>query len=209
MILSSRLASEALCRPPPAVATCAQAGDCAVVDVPVLPKTLALVGLMGAGKSAIGRRLAARFNVAFIDADQVIEEAAGCSIPEIFDRWGESFFRDRERQVIARLLRDPAHVMATGGGAFMADETRALILDQCLSLWLRADLDLLVSRTARRNNRPLLAKGKPRDILKQLMDERYPMYERADIVVGSRDVPPDETADMAVAAIRRFLEERV
>ncbi len=179
------------------------------MDAPVLPKTLALVGLMGAGKSAIGRRLAARFNVAFIDADQVIEEAAGCSIPEIFDRWGESFFRDRERQVIARLLRDPAHVLATGGGAFIADETRALILDQCLSLWLRADLDLLVSRTARRNNRPLLANGKPRDILKQLMDERYPMYERADIVVDSRDVPPDETADIAVEAIRRFLTEQV
>ena len=190
-------------------ATFVRVGACAAVDVPVLPKTLALVGLMGAGKSAIGRRLAARFNVPFVDADQVIEEAAGCSIPEIFERWGEAFFRDRERQVIARLLRDPAHVMATGGGAFIAEETRTLILDQCLSLWLRADLELLVSRTARRNNRPLLAKGKPRDILKQLMDERYPIYESADIVVDSRDVPPDETADIAIDAIRRFLSERV
>lgn len=178
------------------------------MESPQLPKTLALVGLMGAGKSAIGRRLAARLNVAFVDADHVIEEAAGCSIPEIFERWGEEFFRDRERQVIARLLRNPAHVLATGGGAFIQDQTRALILERCISLWLRADLDLLVMRTGRRNNRPLLARGEPRDILKRLMDERYPTYAKADIVVDSRDVPPDETVDMVLSAIMRFLAER-
>lgn len=174
-----------------------------------LPKTLALVGLMGAGKSAIGRRLAHRLNVAFVDADHVIEEAAGCSIPEIFDRWGEAFFRDRERQVIARLLRDPPHVLATGGGAFIQDQTRELIIEQCVSLWLRADLDLLVMRTARRNNRPLLTSGDPRDILKRLIDERYPIYAKADLVVESREVPPDETADLAIAEIRHFLADRL
>lgn len=179
------------------------------MHLPQLPKTLALIGLMGAGKSAIGRRLATRMNIAFVDADHVIEEAAGCSIPEIFDRWGEDFFRDRERQVIARLLRDPVHVLATGGGAFIQDQTRTLILDRCISVWLRADLDLLVARTGRRNNRPLLAKGEPRDILKRLMDERYPVYAKADIVIDSRDVPPEETADMALAEINRFLAEHV
>ena len=170
-----------------------------------LPRTVALVGLPGAGKSAIGRRLAQRLQVPFVDADQRIEEAAGLTIPEIFDRWGETFFRDRERQIIARLLRDPPHVLATGGGAFVSDETRRLIAEEAVSLWLDADIELLVTRTARRNHRPLLKNGDPREILTRLMDERAPAYAQADLRIESRDVPPDETVDNALAALRRHL----
>ena len=170
-----------------------------------LSRTIALVGLPGAGKSAIGRRLAQRLGVAFVDADQRIEEAAGLTIPEIFERWGEPFFRDRERQIIARLLRDPPHVLATGGGAFVSDETRRLIGEHAISLWLDADLDLLLARTARRNHRPLLKTGDPRTILSRLMEERAPAYAQADLRVESRDVPPDETVENAMAALRRHL----
>ncbi len=171
-----------------------------------LPRTIALVGLPGAGKSAIGRRLAQRLGVAFVDADQRIEEAAGLTIPEIFERWGEPFFRDRERQIIARLLRDPPHVLATGGGAFTHDETRRLIAEEAISLWLDADIELLLARTSRRNNRPLLKDGDPREILGRLMAERAPSYAQADLRVESRDVPPEVTVDKALAALRQHLE---
>ena len=129
------------------------------------------------------------------------------TIPEIFERWGEPFFRDRERQVIARLLREPPHVLATGGGAFVNDETRALIRQTAWSLWLDADLEVLVSRTRRRNNRPLLRTGDPREVLQRLMDERAPSYGQADVRVESRDVPPDETVSLALEAIRRFVAD--
>ena len=152
-------------------------------------RTIVLIGLMGAGKTAIGRRLAARLGVPFVDADAEIEAAAGCSIPEFFDRHGEVAFRDGERRVIARLLNDPPHVLATGGGTFMDPETRKNIAENARSVWLRADLDVLVSRCARRSNRPLLQSGNPRDILANLIDERYPVYAEADIVVDSIDGP--------------------
>jgi shikimate kinase len=171
-----------------------------------LPRPVALVGLPGSGKSAIGRRLAQRLRVPFVDADQRIEEAAGMSIPEIFERWGEAFFRDRERQVIGRLLRDPPHVLATGGGAFANEETRSLIRETAISLWLDADLELLLARTGRRNNRPLLRQGDPREILSRLMAERVPHYREADIHIESRDVPPDETVGRALAALAAHLE---
>ncbi|MGP1394899.1 MAG: shikimate kinase [Inquilinaceae bacterium] len=172
--------------------------DCAIV----------LVGLMGAGKSAIGRRLAARMGMRFVDADREVEEAAGCSIEDIFDRYGEAAFRDVERRVIARLLNGEPHVLATGGGAFMDEETRSLIARRGVSIWLRADIQLLLTRTARRNNRPLLRQGDPEAILKALMDERHPVYALAEIVVDSRDGPPDDTVDDAVRALDKLLEQR-
>jgi shikimate kinase len=175
------------------------------VSLPVLPRTLVLVGLMGAGKSAIGRRLAARLGVAFVDADHEIERAAGCSIEDIFAMYGEPAFRDVERRVIGRLLHDPVHVLATGGGAFMDIDTRAAVVERGISLWLRADLELLLARTGRRNNRPLLKTGDRRRTLEQLMEVRHPVYARADITIDSRDAPPEETVETALAALNSWL----
>ncbi|MFQ5958503.1 MAG: shikimate kinase [Alphaproteobacteria bacterium] len=168
---------------------------------PAIDRTIVLIGLMGAGKSSIGRRLAARLGVRFVDADAEIEAAAGGPIPEIFERHGEAAFRDGERRVIARLLDDPPHVLATGGGAFMDPETRARIGEKAVSVWLRADLEVLVARCARRNNRPLLRQGDPRAILKTLIDERYPVYAGADIIVDSIDGPHEAMVDRIVAAL--------
>ncbi|MEM7446203.1 MAG: shikimate kinase [Pseudomonadota bacterium] len=171
-----------------------------------LPKTLVLVGLMGAGKSAIGRRLAARLGRRFIDADQEIEAAAGCSIEDIFDSYGEAAFRDVERRVVVRLMDEPIHVLSTGGGAFIDPQTRALVKQKGVSLWLRADLELMLSRTGRRNNRPLLKNGDPREILTRLIEERYPIYAEADVTVDSQDGPPDMTVDRAINALETYLE---
>lgn len=152
-------------------------------------KTIVLVGLMGAGKSTVGRRLAARLRVPFTDADSEIEKAAGCSVEDIFELHGEDAFRDGERRVISRLLDGPVQVLATGGGAFMDSETRERIREKAVSVWLRADLDLLTKRTARRRNRPLLKRGDPRQVLSRLMAERYPVYAEADIIVDSGEGP--------------------
>ena len=152
-------------------------------------KTIVLIGLMGAGKSAIGRRLAARLGLPFVDADSEVELAAGCSIEDIFSLHGEAAFRDGERRVIARLLGGPPQVLATGGGAYMDPETRARIRETAISIWLRADLDVLLNRVSRRDNRPLLKHCDRQKILKQLMAERYPIYAEADITVESRDAP--------------------
>jgi len=162
---------------------------------------------MGAGKTCIGRRLAQRHGLAFRDADAEVERAADRTIPEIFETYGEAAFRDCERKVIARLLGEAPHVLATGGGAFMNDETRALIKARAISVWLRADLELLVRRTAKRGNRPLLKGGDPRAILGDLMTERNPVYAEADVVVDSVDGPPDETLDTVEAAVRRYIAE--
>ena len=156
---------------------------------------------MGAGKSAIGRRLAARLGLPFVDADAEIERAAGCSIEDIFAIHGEPAFRDGERKVIARLLSGPPHVLATGGGAFMDPETRAAIRAAGVSIWLRAELDLLVARVSRRNGRPLLAEGEPREVLRRLMDERDPTYAEADIVVDSVDGPHERTLQAVLRAL--------
>ncbi|MDX1575058.1 MAG: shikimate kinase [Kiloniellales bacterium] len=167
-----------------------------------------LVGLMGAGKSSIGRRLGAGLGCPFVDADREIEKAAGCTIEEIFECHGEAAFRDGERRVIARLLGDDRQVLATGGGAFMDPRTRAAIRERAISVWLRADLDLLVRRTGRRNNRPLL-KGKDRRvILQDLIEERYPVYAEADVAVDIDDSPPDVTTGRVRAAIEAFLRAR-
>jgi shikimate kinase len=166
-----------------------------------LNRTVALVGMMGAGKSSVGRRLATRLGVAFKDADSEIELAAGCPVSEIFERYGEPAFRDGERKVIARLLGEAPHVMATGGGAFIDPATRDLVVRRGVSLWLRADLDVLVSRVLRRSNRPLLKQGDPRAILAELIERRYPLYAEADVVVDSGEGSPEATVSRAIAAL--------
>jgi shikimate kinase len=158
-------------------------------------RTLVLVGLMGAGKSSVGRRLAARLALPFTDADAEIEAAAGMTVSEIFARHGEPAFRDGERRVIARLLGDPVHVLATGGGAFMEPRTRAVIRERAVSIWLRAELDELVRRVARRSDRPLLKGDDPRAVLERLMAERYPIYAEADVTVASGSGSTDETVE--------------
>lgn len=152
-------------------------------------RSIVMVGLMGCGKSAVGRRLAARLGMPFVDADEEIEKAAGKSIEDIFTEHGEDYFREGERKVLARLLRSGPQVLATGGGAFMNAETRAAIEGSGVSVWLRAELPLLVRRVAKRNNRPLLKTGDPEVVMKKLMDVRYPVYAQADVTVESRDVP--------------------
>ena len=168
-------------------------------------KSIVLVGLMGAGKSCIGKRLAARLGMPFTDADHEIEQAAGCSIPEIFQRHGEVAFRDGERRVIARLLDDKPHVLATGGGAFMDPRTRVLVHERAVSVWLRADLDLLMRRVARRNDRPLLHGVEPREKLAELMALRHPVYAEADLTVDSADGPPEATLERVIASLDAFL----
>lgn len=150
-----------------------------------------MVGLMGCGKSAIGRRLASQLKLPFVDADDEIEAAAGKSIGEIFADHGEAHFRDGERKVIARLLSDGPQVLATGGGAYMNAETRAAIADDGASVWLKADLPVLMRRVGRRDHRPLLQQPNPEGVMRKLMTERYPVYAEADLTVESRDVPHD------------------
>ncbi|OAB55434.1 shikimate kinase [Phormidium willei BDU 130791] len=156
---------------------------------------------MGAGKSCIGRRLAQRLGRSFVDADTEIERAAGCAIPEIFAEHGEAYFRAGEKRVIRRLLQTPGQVIATGGGAFMAEETRAAIAEAGVSVWLRADLELLLKRTARRNTRPLLRQGDPREILARLMELRHPVYALAEVTVDSADGPPEVTVERVLEAL--------
>jgi shikimate kinase len=156
---------------------------------------------MGAGKSKIGRRLAARLNLPFFDSDHEIEVAAGETIAEIFANRGERMFRDGERRVIARLLAQPVHVLATGGGAFMDETTRQLIGRCGVSLWLRADLDVLISRVSRRNNRPLLKSGDTREILGELIAKRYPVYAEANVIVESGEGSPESTVTRAITAL--------
>jgi len=170
-----------------------------------MDRTIVLVGLMGAGKSCIGRRLAARLGLPFADADEEIEAAAGCSIPDIFEYYGEQAFRDGERRVIARLLEGPVQVLATGGGAFVDPVTRERIRDRAVSVWLRADIELLMARTARRGGRPLLAGGDRRATLERLIAERYPVYAEADVVVDSAREAPDVTVERVLAALRAHL----
>jgi shikimate kinase len=158
-------------------------------------RSLVLVGLMGAGKSSVGRRLAARLGFDFIDADTEIEKAAGATIPEIFAEHGEAAFREGERKVIARLLDQPRIVLATGGGAFMNAETRARIRERSHSIWIKASLDVLAKRCARRSNRPLLANGDLRGTLDRLMRERYPVYAEAEFSVTSLDGPHEAVVE--------------
>lgn len=167
------------------------------------PRSLVLVGLMGCGKSSIGRRLATRLGLPFIDADEEIERVAQKSISEIFADHGEAFFRDREAKVIERLLSGGPQVLATGGGAFMIPETRARIRDTGISIWLRAELPVLMRRVGKRDTRPLLKDTDPEAVMRRLMDTRYPVYAEADITVESRDVPHEGIVTEIVEALTR------
>ncbi|MEQ9199330.1 MAG: shikimate kinase [Rhodospirillales bacterium] len=176
----------------------------------VIPdRPLVFVGLMGAGKTCIGRKIAERFNLPFTDADSEIEAAAGLSVADIFATYGEPEFRDGERRVIRRLLSSEPMVLSTGGGAFMDPDTRQLILQKALSVWLRADIDLLIKRTAGRTHRPILNKGEPREILSGLIDRRYPVYAEADITVDCHDESPDDMTDRVASAIAGHLRHNL
>ena len=170
-----------------------------------LGRPIVLVGLMGSGKSTVGRKLAALLGTDFVDADEAIEEAAHMTIAEIFDRFGEAYFRDGERRVIARLIEERHGIVATGGGAFVDDRTRALILDQALAVWIDCDIDTLVERTSRRDVRPLLRDGDPKEILTRLRAAREPAYAEAPIRIDSRRGPQVDTALAIIEAIDRWL----
>ena len=171
-----------------------------------LPRTVAIVGLMGAGKSAIGKRLALRLGLPFVDADTEIELAAGCTIAEIFEKYGEAEFRQGERRVISRLLDEPPHVLSTGGGAYMDAETRRLMKAKAITVWLRAELAVLHDRVRKRSHRPLLKQGDPKEILERLIMQRYPIYAEADIVVESTAQPADRTTEEVIEALRLHLQ---
>ena len=168
-------------------------------------RSIVLVGMMGAGKSSIGRRLATRLGIPFVDADTEIEKAAGMTIPEIFAAHGEPYFRAGEQRVIARLLDSGPQVLATGGGAFMNRDTRESIAAKGISVWLRATLDVLTKRIKRRSDRPLLRTADPADTLRRLIDERYPVYAEAALTVESRDVPHDTIVDEIVEGLRSYV----
>ena len=172
---------------------------------PHLDRPIVLVGLMGAGKTSIGRLLAARIGLDFVDADSEIEAAAGTTIEEIFAHEGEAVFRSGERRVIARLLAGAPRVIATGGGAFMDPETRAAVHAKGTSVWLRADLDTLAKRTSRRGGRPLLKNGDPREILARLIDQRYPVYAEADITVDTGEEAPEQVVERVITALETRL----
>ena len=164
-------------------------------------KSIALIGLMGAGKTAVGRRLANRLELVFTDVDDEIELAAGKCIREIFAEHGEAYFRQGERKVIARLLENGPQVLATGGGAYMNAETRTNIGKHGISIWLKAELPILLNRVRRRDHRPLLATGEPEKVMRALMQERYPVYAQADITVESRDVPHEVVVSEVLEAL--------
>jgi len=177
---------------------------------PALPtrQTIALVGLMGVGKSSIGRRLALALGMPFRDADSEIEAAAGRSISEIFSKYGEATFRDGERRVIARLLEEPPHVLATGGGAFAQHDTRAVIQAKAISVWLKADIEVLARRVARRDHRPLLVGKDPMEVLEAHVRDRYPWFETADVVVETGDLPHQVAVDAIVRALAAYAAAR-
>jgi shikimate kinase len=168
-------------------------------------RLVVLVGMMGAGKSTIGRRLAARLHLPFLDADNEIEAAAGMSIPEIFEIHGEAHFRDGEARVIARLLEGGPAVLATGGGSFMREETRRRVSDKAISIWLKADADIIMRRVKRRADRPLLQTADPEATVTRLMIEREPVYRHADLTVGSRDVPHERIVEECIEALHARL----
>lgn len=174
------------------------------IACPVDARSIVLVGLMGAGKTTVGRRLAQKLNMGFADADIEIERAAGETIPEIFERHGEAAFREGERRVIARLLEGEPLVLATGGGAFMDETTREIIAARGISVWLHADLDVLMRRVSRRNNRPLLKQGDPRETMARLIDLRYPVYAQADIRVESMEGPHELVVDDVITHLEHY-----
>ncbi len=195
----------------------AEAGSGAVSTVPSVMaravtsrlngRSIVLIGLMGAGKSTTGKRLAAALGLPFLDADQEIEAAAGMVTADIFALHGEEAFRAGERRVIARLLVEHQSVLATGGGAFMSEETRANIAEKGISLWIKADLDVLMKRVRKRDTRPLLRVPNPEAVMCKLMEVRHPVYALADVVVVSRDTPHDRVVLDMIAALNRYLDQ--
>jgi shikimate kinase len=171
-------------------------------------KPLVLVGMMGAGKTTVGRRVANRLGRHFFDSDEEIEKAAQMTIPDIFEQRGEDEFRAGETRVIARVLREPGIVLATGGGAFVNATTRTLVKQEAVSVWLKADLDVLFERVSRRSNRPLLKTENPRATLEKLIADRYPIYAEADVTVASRDVPQDVVANSVIDAVLTHLKSQ-
>ncbi|MES1147665.1 MAG: shikimate kinase [Bradyrhizobium guangdongense] len=168
-------------------------------------RSIVLVGMMGVGKSTIGRRMAARLRLPFVDADTEIEAAAGMTIPEIFERHGEPHFRDGDARVIARLLEGGPLVLATGGGAFMREETRRRIAAKAVSIWLKADPDVIMRRVRRRADRPLLQTADPEATVTRLLSEREPIYGSADLTIASRDVPHDRIVDECIETLHAWL----
>jgi shikimate kinase len=182
----------------PAITSSAQEAE---ITAALGTRSIVLVGMMGAGKSTIGRRLSARLRLPFLDADTEIETAAGMSIPDIFETHGEPHFRDGEARVIARLLDGGSVVLATGGGAFMREETRSRIGSKAVSIWLKADADIIMRRVRRRADRPLLQTADPAATVERLIGEREPVYQHADITIWSRDVPHDKIVDECIDAL--------
>lgn len=168
-------------------------------------RSIVLVGMMGVGKSTIGRRMAVRLKLPFVDADTEIEAAAGMTIPEIFERHGEQHFRDGEVRVIARLLEGGPVVLATGGGAFMREETRSRIAAKAISIWLKADPDVIMRRVRRRADRPLLQTADPEGTVTRLLTEREPVYGKADLTIASREVPHDKIVEESIEALHEYL----
>jgi shikimate kinase len=183
----------------------ASASQEAEISTALGARSVVLVGMMGAGKSTVGRRLALRLQLPFLDADTEIEAAARMSIPDIFETQGESYFRDGEARVIARLLDSGPAVLATGGGAFMREETRNRIRDKAVSIWLKADADVIMRRVRRRADRPLLQTADPAATVARLIREREPAYQNADITIWSRDVPHEKIVDECIDALHALL----
>lgn len=173
----------------------------------VLPRTVALVGLMGVGKTTIGRRLAEYFSLPFVDADEEIEKAAGQSVADIFAHYGEAAFRDGEQKVIARLLEGETRVLATGGGALTHPKTREGLKAKAITLWLRTDIKVLARRVANKPHRPLLRERNPMDVLKEHMKTRYPLFEMADLVVDTGDHSHVKTVELVLDALKSYVEK--
>jgi shikimate kinase len=194
--------------PNTALHTSAVAPEAAIVES-LERRSIVLVGMMGAGKSSVGRKLAARLALPFVDADTEIEAAAGMSIPDIFETRGEAEFRAGEARVLARLLETGPQVLATGGGAYINMDTRAAIRAKGVSVWLRADFDVLMKRIRRRADRPMLKTEDPAATLRHLIEQRYPVYAEADIVVDSRDVLHEVIVDEILGALRGYFSARL
>ncbi len=174
----------------------------------VLPRTVALVGLMGVGKTTIGRRLAEHFSLPFVDADEEIERAAGQSVADIFAHYGEAGFRDGEQKVIARLLEGETRVLATGGGALTHPKTREGLKARAITLWLRTDIKVLARRVANKPHRPLLRERNPMDVLKEHMKTRYPLFEMADVVVDTGDHSHAKTVELVLDALKAYVDKQ-
>jgi len=170
-----------------------------------LTKSISLIGLMGSGKTTIGTRLARKLGIAFVDSDAEIEIAADYTVSEIFEKYGEEDFRNGERKVITRLISDKPGVLGTGGGAFMDRETRKRLKEKTITIWLKADIDLLVERTSRRDTRPLLRAGNPEEILRKLAKNRYPVYGRADIMVETGAGPHEKVVNNIIWKLNQYL----